>query len=989
MSDTNHHILTGKVDVTSNLLVGSSHLFVDTNNNRVGLITTDPHAGLHVNSNAYVHADLRVGSQIEINATAGRIKADKFEGDGSLLVNAPVGSLAVHSTDTGVAGSDALVSNEGTPTAANFKFTIPRGDTGAQGIQGNTGTTAIGSVTTGNPGSQATVVNSGTSTDATLDFTIPRGDVGAQGIQGVQGVQGIQGIQGNTGTVAVHSTDTGVAGSQASVSNEGTSTVADFKFTIPRGDTGDQGIQGIQGVQGPAATIAVSTPTTTGAAGTNASVTNSGSSSAATFNFTIPRGDTGAQGIQGVQGPAATVAVGTTTTGAAGTNASVTNAGSSSAATFNFIIPQGADGSDGADGTNYFTLSGSDIYRSTGNVGIGGTASATNRLKVDGTVEATTFTGSLSTSVTPGSYLTGSAYNGSTARTFTVDATTAATASKIVARDGSGDIFGRYMNMSHGATARNSDTVFYSSTDNYIRKTTAAGMRSSLGVAALAGSTTQAFSVSTLTTTGNVGIGTDSPDGKLHIYETTGTSHGLNVGTLILEHGNSGGSSSIVFPSKVNITSDYGYITYNENYGEAGISSTENGVLLLGAENDGTGSSDHVRIKTRLVVEADVASTDPTYAFQVKSSNTTSDLFAVHRGGSIGINGIDQAVPFTINSNKTATINGTTFTTYCKWYRGSGNWWIGSDNATNWNQNLYWFSNTNETGNPLKLVIMFENDQSKGTNLNINTFTGQHRNIVRGVNPTNIETFIGLIVSADNNENIKVNGGVERGLDAITINETIPLVSVTNKAYDKSVFGVVSGSEDPEYREDKFGRVTSVFIKEEGDDRIFINSLGEGAMWISNQNGPLTSGDYVTSSHIPGYGMKQDSEFLANYTVAKITMNCDFQVTPRIKYKIKSEFKTVNYYRHEDNFIKEPEYTKLDADVQAVYTREQYDENVNILDEHGQLQWEDSGETEAPYKLRYLLPDGTQISEEEYTTRALANEEVYLAAFVGCTYHCG
>jgi hypothetical protein len=490
--------------------------------------------------------------------------------------------------------------------------------------------------------------------------------------------------------------------------------------------------------------------------------------------------------------------------------------------------------------------------------------------------------------------------------------------------------------------------------------------------------------------TGNVGIGTNSPDGKLHIYETTGTSHGIQVGTLILEHGNSGGSSSIVFPSKVNITSDYGYITYNENYGEAGISATtENGVLLLGAENDGTGSSDHVRIKTRLVVEADMAGSDPTYAFQVKSSNTTSDLFAVHRGGSIGINGIDQAVPFTINSNKTATISGTTYTTYCKWYRGSGNWWTGSDNNTTWNQNLYWFANTGDSGNPLKKVIVFENDQSKGTGVNLNTFTGQHRNIVRGVNPTNIETFIGLIVSADNNENIKVNGGVERGLDAITINETIPLVSVTNKAYDKSVFGVVSGSEDPEYREDKFGRVTSVFIKEEGDDRIFINSLGEGAMWISNQNGPLTSGDYVTSSHIPGYGMKQDSEFLANYTVAKITMNCDFQVTPHIKYKIKSEFKTVNYYRHEDNFIKESDYNKLEQDTQSEYTREQYDENVNILDEHGQLQWEDSGETEAPYKLRYLLPDGTQISKEEYTTRALANEEVYLAAFVGCTYHCG
>jgi hypothetical protein len=488
--------------------------------------------------------------------------------------------------------------------------------------------------------------------------------------------------------------------------------------------------------------------------------------------------------------------------------------------------------------------------------------------------------------------------------------------------------------------------------------------------------------------TDRVGIGTSGPSGKLHIYEPTGTSHGVQVGTLILEHGNSGGSSSIVFPSKVNITSDYAYITYNENYGEAGVSSNENGVLLLGAENDGAGSSDHVRVKTRLVVEADMTSSDPTYAFQVKSSNTTSDLFNVNRDGSIGINGNDGNVPFTIQSNKTISVDGT-WTSYCRWYRGSGNWYIGSDDNTSWNHNLYWFANTGDSGNPLKKVITFENDQSKGVVVNQNTFTGQHRNVVRGVNPTNIESYIGLIVSADNNENIKVNGGVERGLDAITINETIPYVSVTTKAYDKRVFGVVSGSEDPESRQDTYGRVTSVFIKEEGDDRIFINSLGEGAMWISNQNGPLISGDYVTSSHIPGYGMKQDSEFLANYTVAKITMDCDFLITPRIKYKIKTEFKTVDYYRFDTDLLTEKKYNLLDDETKQKYTLEQYEENVNILDEHGQLQWEDSGESEAPYQVRYLLPDGTQISEEEYTTRALSNEEVYIAAFVGCTYHCG
>jgi len=111
----------------------------------------------------------------------------------------------------------------------------------------------------------------------------------------------------------------------------------------------------------------------------------------------------------------------------------------------------------------------------------------TEALNASGTVTATTFSGALSNNLTPGSYLTGNAYNGSTARTFSVDATTTNTASKIVARDSNGDIFGRYfhgsyMNMSHSAGTNNSDTVFYSSTDNYIRKNTASGFRSSLNV---------------------------------------------------------------------------------------------------------------------------------------------------------------------------------------------------------------------------------------------------------------------------------------------------------------------------------------------------------------------------------------------------------------------------------------------------------------------------------------------------------------------------
>jgi len=75
----------------------------------------------------------------------------------------------------------------------------------------------------------------------------------------------------------------------------------------PKGDTGDTGAKGDTGT---AATVDAGT-TTTGAEGTSASVVNSGSTSAAIFDFTIPVGDTGAtgdkgdtgdQGIQGIQG---------------------------------------------------------------------------------------------------------------------------------------------------------------------------------------------------------------------------------------------------------------------------------------------------------------------------------------------------------------------------------------------------------------------------------------------------------------------------------------------------------------------------------------------------------------------------------------------------------------------------------------------------------------------------------------------------------------
>lgn len=111
-----------------------------------------------------------------------------------------------------------------------------------------------------------------------------KGDKGDQGIQGIQGEQGIQGIQGE------------------------------------KGDTGDTGAAGSDG----AAATATAGTTTTGAPGTQANVVNSGTSSAAVFDFTIPRGDKGDPGEAGegyiLQGDASVAELNALTAGSITTN---------------------------------------------------------------------------------------------------------------------------------------------------------------------------------------------------------------------------------------------------------------------------------------------------------------------------------------------------------------------------------------------------------------------------------------------------------------------------------------------------------------------------------------------------------------------------------------------------------------------------------------------------------------------------------------------
>ena len=93
--------------------------------------------------------------------------------------------------------------------------------------------------------------------------------------------------------------------------------------------------------------------------------------------------------------------------------------------------------------------------------------------------------------------------------------------------------------------------------------------------------------------TGNVGIGAGTANtpykldvcGNMRIFESVGTRASATAGSLIFEHADASGVSSIMFKSK-NSANDYAYIQYEENGGNGNVGVLEKGVLILGIEND-------------------------------------------------------------------------------------------------------------------------------------------------------------------------------------------------------------------------------------------------------------------------------------------------------------------------------------------------------------------------------------------------------------------
>lgn len=147
-------------------------------------------------------------------------------------------------------------------------------------------------------------------------------------------------------------------------------------------------------------------------------------------------------------------------------------------------------------------------------------------------------------------------------------------------------------------------------------------------------------------------------------------------------------------------------------------------------------------------------------------------------------------------------------------------------------------------------------DGSGGVEL-VNAFTGRHPSLM----PSYSSMKLGMIVEST---------GELWANDQDSVSTAIPKVVLSNTNNSKKVFGVVSSlSSEYEGYAEKWG-------VQSGENQITVNSIGEGKILVSNINGEIENGDYITTSEIQGYGRLQDDDLLHNYTVAKCTENIDW-----------------------------------------------------------------------------------------------------------------
>ena len=251
----------------------------------------------------------------------------------------------------------------------------PKGDPGPQGPKGDPGTGLYISGTVADvedlPESapQSTIYNVGTeapyelymydTADGWISLGYLEGPPGPEGPAGPAGADGAPGTPGAAATIAVGSVSGLPAGSTPTVTNSGTSSAAVFNFGIPAGATGATGPEGPEGPPGKGLTISGTVASTSQLPATaeQGTVYNVGASEP--YELYMYETGTGWISLGYLEGPAGAAAgFGTPTisvgSGTGTPSATVTASGPDTAKVFAFAFDnlKGATGAAGQDGTD-------------------------------------------------------------------------------------------------------------------------------------------------------------------------------------------------------------------------------------------------------------------------------------------------------------------------------------------------------------------------------------------------------------------------------------------------------------------------------------------------------------------------------------------------------------------------------------------------------------------------------------------------------------
>jgi hypothetical protein len=261
------------------------------------------------------------------------------------------------------------------------------------------------------------------------------------------------------------------------------------------------------------------------------------------------------------------------------------------------------------------------------------------------------------------------------------------------------------------------------------------------------------------------------------------------------------------------------------------------------------------------------------------------------------------------------------------------------------------------------------------------------------------EKYIGYIVSSTKKyssmNSIYKSNSIQRNLDKKNW-DALPIVELSSSSYDKKAFGVIAKVEDVESRtrEEWSGNMVHMFDKSEYDRRLHIAGTGEGCIWVCNYNSNLECGDYITTSPINGIGMRQDDDIPHNYTVAKITMDCDFNpplIPVQVLLSTSNVIYTSNYDVKTSNISLPTSNLLIGTSNTSNYSigSSNYDITTSNLIIGTSNVYNYFKDENGDYIYTDLIIDGCAVYEPEYEVRDVIDintSNIYKMAFVGCVY---